>query len=67
VKINNKKLLLHIHSSLEVFVGEGEQVVTNRIYLKQSNNKVYLKVNNDSLNIEQLEVWDLKDIWGKPL
>ncbi|MFZ3589531.1 glycoside hydrolase family 32 protein [Bacillus sp. DJP31] len=66
VALNEGKLSLHIfldHSSLEVFVNDGQSVLTNRIYPKETSDGVYFKVESGKVNVIALEVWELKSIW----
>jgi beta-fructofuranosidase len=65
VSQNKKQLTLHIfldHSSLEVFVNDGEIVLTNRIYPKKDSVKTFFKVNKGEINIIRLEAWKLKNV-----
>ena len=62
----NGKLKLHIYldrSSIEVFANDGLLVMTSRIYLSETSNKMKLFTDQGYVNITHLESWSLKDIW----
>ncbi|GAA3327037.1 hypothetical protein GCM10020331_065400 [Ectobacillus funiculus] len=50
-------------SSLELFVNEGELVMTNRIYPDPASLGVELFTEGGSVKLIELEAWTLKDIW----
>jgi beta-fructofuranosidase len=59
-------LTLHMfldHSSLEIFVNDGESVFTNRIYPNPTSQDVQLFVQAGTAVVKQLDVWKLKSIW----
>nr|WP_239454195.1 GH32 C-terminal domain-containing protein [Bacillus suaedaesalsae] len=66
VTLINHKLHLHIfvdRSSIELFINHGEKVITNRIYPKSSSTGAYVKLNKQSIDVDSLRVWELKNIW----
>jgi beta-fructofuranosidase len=65
ISLKNNILPLHIyldHSSLEVFVNNGERVLTNRLYPSKLSDGTYLSVHQGSMNIVALDIWELKKI-----
>ncbi|GAM65288.1 sucrose-6-phosphate hydrolase [Vibrio ishigakensis] len=57
---------LHIfldRSSVEMFMNQGEQVITSRIYPSETSLGVKLFAENGSVELEELSIWSLEDIW----
>jgi len=59
---------IHFHlfldsSSLELFVNDGETVMTTRIYPDPTSNAIELFATNGSVKLVKLDAWTLKDIW----
>lgn len=50
-------------SSVEVFLNQGEQVITSRIYPSANSLGFKLFAENGSVEVESLTVWQLEDIW----
>ncbi|GAL35637.1 sucrose-6-phosphate hydrolase [Vibrio maritimus] len=62
----NNSVDIHLfldRSSVEVFLNEGEQVITSRIYPSESSLDFKLFAENGVVELEALDVWQLKDIW----
>jgi beta-fructofuranosidase len=67
VEADSDTLSLHVYldrSSVEVFGNGGRNVMTSRMYPKQTSLGVQLYAKNGSVKIEELEIWKLKDIWA---
>jgi fructan beta-fructosidase len=63
---HNIKLQLHIfvdRSSVEVFAGGGEAVITDRIFPDPQSQSIELFVRDGSVNFKTLRVWKLKSAW----
>ena len=61
VTLKDQKLNLRIFidkSSVEVFVNDGEQVMTGRVYPNENATKIYLFANNQ-IEVTSLKKWDL--------
>lgn len=61
-------LTLHIfidHSSVEVFVNQGEAALTSRIYPTGDERTIYLFAENGELAIKQINYWYLENMNGK--
>ncbi|GAC1626926.1 MAG: levanase [Candidatus Acidiferrum sp.] len=61
------KVRLHIfldRSSVEVFVNDGEAVLTDRIYPSARNQDVEIYANSDRARVLSLSVWDIQSVWG---
>lgn len=59
-------ITLHIfidRSSIELFVNNGETVMTSRIYPKSSSNGIELFANGGEAKLLSLQAWTLKDVW----
>ena len=52
------------HSSVEVFLNDGELVMSARIYPDPSSTKVKLIGREESIEIPLINVWKLKNIWN---
>ncbi|RYM05039.1 glycoside hydrolase family 32 protein [Sporolactobacillus sp. THM7-7] len=62
------RLTLHIYldrSSVEVFAGDGETVMTSRIYPTEKNEGMQLFTVGGSVTVTRLKAWNLKDIWAR--
>jgi fructan beta-fructosidase len=62
----NAKLSLHIfvdRSSLEVFINNGETVLTDRIYPQLSSDAIELYSDNDKGQVLSLSIWKLASVW----
>ena len=62
----NSRLKLQVfldRSSLEVFVNDGEVVLTDRIYPSPESNGLDLYWHSDSGKVLSLAIWKLKSIW----
>jgi beta-fructofuranosidase len=58
------KLRIYLdRSSVEVFVNDGEKVMTSRIYPREPNQGVKLFTNGGQLSVRSLCSWKLEDIW----
>ncbi|WP_026568404.1 glycoside hydrolase family 32 protein [Bacillus sp. UNC41MFS5] len=63
---NNDSIKLQLfidRSSLELFVNNGETVMTSRIYPDPLSTSVELFSEGGAVNLIKLESWTLKDIW----
>lgn len=66
VSLIDNTLHLHIYidsSSIELFINNGEKVITNRIYPSSTSKGAYLKLHSPSVQIRSIEAWQLKEIW----
>ncbi|GAL20540.1 sucrose-6-phosphate hydrolase [Vibrio maritimus] len=66
IDTTNNSVDIHLfldRSSVEVFLNEGEQVITSRIYPSESSLDFKLFAENGVVELEALDVWQLKDIW----
>jgi fructan beta-fructosidase len=64
--LKDKKLQLHIfydHSIVEVFVNDGEAVLTAQLFSDDANNGIELFSNDSRTSVIFLKLWDLKSIW----
>ena len=60
------RLKLHVfldRSSLEVFVNDGERVVTDRIYPSLSSDGIELYSDSDKSRVLSLTIWKLGSVW----
>ncbi|MDQ0245126.1 beta-fructofuranosidase [Bacillus fengqiuensis] len=67
VELTTDTLSLHLYldrSSVEVFANEGLNVLTSRIYPQTSSLGVQFYAKNGAVQIKDLKVWKLKDIWN---
>lgn len=65
IKTLEKELNIRILSdvnSLEIFINNGETVITNRIYSSEDCNSLLIKT-EESLFVDSLEMWELGSIW----
>lgn len=53
------------HSSVEVFVNDGEAAITSRIYPCHEERTIYLFAENGSLDIKQMDYWYLHNMLTK--
>lgn len=51
-------------TSLEVFINDGEQVITNRIYPRENSNCFNIYAPNGKVNVTSIECWELQSIWN---
>ncbi|WNS77913.1 sucrose-6-phosphate hydrolase [Domibacillus sp. DTU_2020_1001157_1_SI_ALB_TIR_016] len=69
VKISNKDTVkLHVfidRSSVELFVDDGETVMTSRIYPKADSTGVEVFAEGGTANLLSLQAWTLKDVWNE--
>ncbi|MED0716096.1 glycoside hydrolase family 32 protein [Aeribacillus composti] len=66
VELKSDTLSLHLYldrSSVEVFANDGLNVMTSRIYPQTSSLGLQFYAKNGVVQIEDLNVWKLKDIW----
>lgn len=59
---NKKELKLNIFidtSSIEIFINDGEEVFTGRIYPDKESKKIKLFSNNGSVRINKISMWNL--------
>lgn len=64
--LKDKMLQLHIfydHSIVEVFVNDGEAVLTAQLFSDDANNCIELFSNDSRTSIIFLKLWDIKSIW----
>ncbi|SFG31645.1 glycoside hydrolase family 32 protein [Sporolactobacillus nakayamae] len=52
-------------SSVEIFVNDGEKVMTSRIYPREQNHGVQLFARGGGAQVQNLRSWSLKDIWNE--
>lgn len=67
VELTTDTLSLHLYldrSSVEVFANDGLNVLTSRIYPQTSSLGVQFYAKNGAVQIKDLNVWKLKDIWN---
>jgi beta-fructofuranosidase len=65
---DRETLRLHLfvdRSSLEVFVNDGELVLTGRIYPNPESQQIELFAEGGSVQLLSLDAWNLADIWQK--
>jgi fructan beta-fructosidase len=66
VQLKNKKLQLHIfydHSIAEIFINNGEAVLTAQLFSDDANNGIQLFSNSGASNLVFLKLWDIKSAW----
>jgi fructan beta-fructosidase len=66
VALKNKNLKLHIfydHSIAEIFVNNGEAVLTAQLFSDDSNNGIQLFSNGGASSLLFLKLWDIKSVW----
>ena len=66
VSLKNKKLKLHIfydHSIAEIFINDGEAVLTAQLFSAESNNSIQLFSNGGRSTVVFLKLWDIRPIW----
>jgi sucrose-6-phosphate hydrolase SacC (GH32 family) len=66
VLLKNKKLQLRIfydHSIVEIFVNDGEAVLTAQLFSDDANNGVELFSNGGRSVVVFIKWWDIKSIW----
>lgn len=64
--LEKKQLKLHIfvdRSSIEVFGGDGQVVLTNLVYPKPDSAGISLKVDGSELESIRVDLWNLRSIW----
>ena len=62
-----QRIKLHIfvdRSSVEVFVNDGEKVMTNRIYPPPGSTGIELYSSGGAARVVSLSYWPLQSIWG---
>ncbi|MCQ2009731.1 MAG: glycoside hydrolase family 32 protein [Sporolactobacillus sp.] len=65
-KRDSLKLRIYLdRSSVEVFVNDGEKVMTSRIYPTEQNQGVQLFASGGRLTVQNMHSWSLKDIWNE--
>lgn len=67
-KVERKSDILSLHiyldrSSVEVFVNEGVNVISSRIYPQKSSLGVQIYAKNGEVSVLNFKAWRLKDIW----
>jgi beta-fructofuranosidase len=66
VDLESDTLSLHIYldrSSIEVFANKGQNVMTSRIYPQTSSLGLEFYAKNGVVQVKNLQVWKLKDVW----
>lgn len=66
-RLADGKVKLHIFvdwSSVEVFVNDGENVITNRIFPAPESQDIILYSEGGTANLVSLDFWPLKSIWN---
>ncbi len=66
VQLKNKKLQLHIfydHSIAEIFINNGEAVLTAQLFSDDANNSIQLFSNSGTSNLIFLKLWEKKSVW----
>jgi beta-fructofuranosidase len=51
-------------SSVELFVNDGETVMTTRVYPKAGSNGIELFAEDGEAELLSLQAWELKDMWN---
>lgn len=67
VNLKDGKIKLHVFvdwSSVEVFVNDGETVITNRIFPDPDSQGISMFAEGGEASIENLDFWTLSSIWG---
>ncbi|GAB4220368.1 MAG: hypothetical protein Kow001_01970 [Acidobacteriota bacterium] len=59
-------LALVDRSSVEIFVNDGEQVITSLIFPDPSSSGLELEVHRGRLETLQVDLWDLASVWTQP-
>ncbi|BBK78975.1 MULTISPECIES: glycoside hydrolase family 32 protein [Clostridium] len=62
----NSKVSLRVfldRSSIEVFINDGEAVMTSRIYPKENIGNIEFFTKNSEVEIQSLKAWKLKEAW----
>jgi fructan beta-fructosidase len=65
----NGRVKLHIFvdwSSVEVFGGDGQTVITDQIFPMPSSDGLALFANGGNAKLVSLHIWQLRSIWGSP-
>jgi levanase len=65
----NGRVKLHIFvdwSSVEVFVDDGQTVITDQIFPMPSSDGLALFANGGNARLVSLHIWQLRSIWGSP-
>jgi levanase len=65
----NGRVKLHIFvdwSSVEVFVDDGQTVITDQIFPMPSSDGLALFANGGNARLLSLHIWQLRSIWGSP-
>jgi fructan beta-fructosidase len=68
-RLRNGRLRLQAlidRSSVELFVNEGEQVITSLIFPNPSSSGLDLEVGRGRLETLQVDLWDLASVWTEP-
>lgn len=58
----SEELLLHLYidrCSVELFINNGEKVITNRVYPKSSSNKIEF-FGEENVRVKELNIWELE-------
>lgn len=66
VNLKDGKIKLHVFvdwSSVEVFVNDGEKVITNRIFPDPDSQGISLFAEGGNATVDKLDFWTLKSIW----
>ena len=61
------KIKLHVFvdwSSVEVFINDGEAVITNRIFPDPDSQGILMFAEGGNATINNLDFWTLTSIWG---
>lgn len=64
----NGRVRLHIFvdwSSVEVFGGDGQAVITDQIFPMPSSDGLALFANGGNAKLVSLHIWPLRSIWGQ--
>lgn len=50
-------------TSIELFINDGEQVITNRVFPNETSNRLNMFAKNGKVSVKTLESWKLNSIW----
>jgi len=61
---NNLILDIYVdHSSVEIFIDDGEISITDLVFPEKDSNEIKLSVNNSEIKINKLNIFEMNSIW----
>ncbi|PUU93024.1 GH32 C-terminal domain-containing protein, partial [Halanaerobium sp.] len=61
---NNLILDIYVdHSSVEIFIDDGEISITDLVFPEKDSNEIKLSLNNSEIKINELNISEMNSIW----